>query len=1310
MLPKDSSPINLPDWLLAKPAATGIAAASVTREQQLPIDSLSWENFERLCLHLARKDSAVTNCRIYGEQGNNQQGIDLYGIPFSSNRYRVYQCKRVKRFNPSDITLAITKFIKGEWSKRTETFVLCTTLNLRSPAQADSIEKQRKRLKKLNINLAIWDKHELEIQLKQHADIVEDFFGPIWRASFCGINDSQDSSKPAQTEKYRRWLLGAINTITIPGIGRTLKLDTAWLPLRARDIEETSDLTTPQRNIEDWIARYHEWERLREGELRQGYDADKLHLAGSHIIVVGGPGSGKSTLLRRLSCLLTQKGQLVAWVRLPRVLAHQAAGQTFESAVHLSATDGSALSRADSEKLLASPDVLIADGLDECEPSRHNIIEDLHRWMTGHPQTRVIISTRPVGHPSERFQGWRHVELQPLDRDSIQANVQHLLGLHSSPEHPQASPTQITQKLTENATLSLASRNPLLLGFLVQILSSNSFTGDRRTDLFDAIFQLVLREPTNERNDAPALDKPTALSILEHLGWHSRKHPTQTLSTLISQTADTISPSFNWPPGTAKQMVERGIRFWESRRILERWQGEFQEAVTFVHALLEEFAAARYLSRLQSSAIATHIQSLRRDPRWREVIRLAAECGAHAAILQALLTLDDPADPTSSEAMLAALILEDTRGPPDHIADTVFLHLYRRLESTLPSVAFDAVRACVPLAKNFPQLIDSRYQMLLGSSQPWSQLAGVRLLLASSSGSIQPEFLANLIAEIVLLNGDKEPTRRALWHWKPGRDVEREVIIEGLAYLSRVPLTDQVAQMVRRIIEKGELGGRTRGALLSRLSGTHFEPTVRAQQDTWEHFFGNIFNPRDFEDADRAFLEAVGAIATPPRINHKYNEPPDCTSLALVYQSMHWGDMDVSDWKILERQIDTEALQTVLRGTIEALELNLEELGHETTWLINNFETLYATDEHWRGFGLTTWLPSVPTPSPWNQVKQRSLEIEPLVRALVHPSGGVAFAAAQLLTHGAGRGDPLPYLENYLRDATEKSMLYVAHTIPTILQTRAPDFLLHTLSRNVTRPISTLYETLVRVHSRELPPRAIACLLNGLDSQDAGVVENAADALLLLNDPLPQDITLHRIRVAFNYWLNQASWCTKDQLSVPDIACPVCKIVQPHPRLSLWRILVRLGGADADLCLAIATNPAHRMGDSAIQELLRAPTRAHLALIVDLLQDGRLSLSALDTLLYASPRHLLVIKRELLSLLNSPNLSIRLRMWQAMDDSKWLTVEEINSAARQALNDPAPDVRDEVVRVLRALDANPSNKKQPRDARSRLRLRLGMKD
>lgn len=124
-------------------AETGIEPPIDSRLQELPFDKITWQNFEKLCYRLASSEADVESCRIYGDAGHDQRGIDLFARRAGREKWTVYQCKRVQDFGPSLIEAAVNEFMVGELVANTELFVLCTSESLRAPLRLDAIERMR---------------------------------------------------------------------------------------------------------------------------------------------------------------------------------------------------------------------------------------------------------------------------------------------------------------------------------------------------------------------------------------------------------------------------------------------------------------------------------------------------------------------------------------------------------------------------------------------------------------------------------------------------------------------------------------------------------------------------------------------------------------------------------------------------------------------------------------------------------------------------------------------------------------------------------------------------------------------------------------------------------------------------------------------------------------------------------------------------------------------------------------------------------------------------------------------------------------
>jgi hypothetical protein len=95
----DVLPLNIEEnssWLLDAPDIDDIAPPVDTLEQELPFDQLSWQNFERLCLKLAATDGDAESYRLYGTEGQEQAGIDIYVRRKLTTKYATWQSNPTK--------------------------------------------------------------------------------------------------------------------------------------------------------------------------------------------------------------------------------------------------------------------------------------------------------------------------------------------------------------------------------------------------------------------------------------------------------------------------------------------------------------------------------------------------------------------------------------------------------------------------------------------------------------------------------------------------------------------------------------------------------------------------------------------------------------------------------------------------------------------------------------------------------------------------------------------------------------------------------------------------------------------------------------------------------------------------------------------------------------------------------------------------------------------------------------------------------------------------------------------------------------
>ncbi len=179
------APEEIPAWLETPPTSE-VEQPVRTNLQELPLDQLRWEDFERLCVRLVRHEADIEHCQLYGERGQKQHGIDIFGRHSGGASYSLYQCKRVQTFGPAAIKDAVDKFLQGKWSGQASKFVLCVTESGVRSQHADAIEEQAAVLAQRNIVFDPWDRERISVLLKPYPELVDDFFGREWVKAFCG--------------------------------------------------------------------------------------------------------------------------------------------------------------------------------------------------------------------------------------------------------------------------------------------------------------------------------------------------------------------------------------------------------------------------------------------------------------------------------------------------------------------------------------------------------------------------------------------------------------------------------------------------------------------------------------------------------------------------------------------------------------------------------------------------------------------------------------------------------------------------------------------------------------------------------------------------------------------------------------------------------------------------------------------------------------------------------------------------------------------------------------------------------------------
>jgi len=232
--------VGVPTWLETPATNVGITLPTVTRPQILPLNDLTWENFERLCLRYVRGRAHVLRSQLYGVKGQAQHGIDLYARFAVPARYEVYQCKKLSELTGDDIQRAVDKFLVGKWRAESKAFRIMTAHGIEDAKISESIEAAGERLEAVGIEFEVLGASQISVWLKDQPSVVDDFFSRPWVEAFCGVGALQQLGKrlnAAVVADYRRELKRFYEVLFNnhdPGIPVPTKIGDQEIPLRDR--------------------------------------------------------------------------------------------------------------------------------------------------------------------------------------------------------------------------------------------------------------------------------------------------------------------------------------------------------------------------------------------------------------------------------------------------------------------------------------------------------------------------------------------------------------------------------------------------------------------------------------------------------------------------------------------------------------------------------------------------------------------------------------------------------------------------------------------------------------------------------------------------------------------------------------------------------------------------------------------------------------------------------------------------------------------------------------------------------------------
>jgi formylglycine-generating enzyme required for sulfatase activity len=422
-----------------------------------------------------------------------------------------------------------------------------------------------------------------------------------------------------------------------------------------------------RRQARERLLELGEAERLREEERRLEQRVGDALAEAQRLVILGEPGAGKTLSLRFIALMLAygygaaRLGLEEPYIPLLVRLADYA--RALEANPNLALDnylfeyieDYYASDRRLGEYLrLVLEDgscTILLDGLDEVgrdplkgRSLRTQVVRRVQqfagRWCNGGRGNRLVVTSRIEGYWVEALRDCSHVQLSPLrPPEEVEAFLLKWYTAHEQAHErglpydiarlrARAQVDQLLPSILEWPSVRRLATNPLLLTILALIHENVGRLPNRRIKLYEIAARTLIESWRQAQVGLPdellaELGEDMVVRVMAPMAyWLHVTHPGGTASyeDWCKRLVEILEEEGY--EGEARGLAERFLAHarQESGLLAERGLGQYG----FFHLTFEEYLAARQIARQRAEERREMLKAHWRDPRWTEVILLAA--------------------------------------------------------------------------------------------------------------------------------------------------------------------------------------------------------------------------------------------------------------------------------------------------------------------------------------------------------------------------------------------------------------------------------------------------------------------------------------------------------------------------------------------------------------------------------------------------------------------------------------------------------------------------------------------------------------